>query len=265
MVKHEAHKTSLPSFRVITLNAAHGRKLRNYPCFRRRTVEKHLSEIAAVLKRERPDVVGLQEVDGNSCLSGNFDHVERLAGLGDYAHYFLGEHVSIGKMRRIAYGTAILSRLPLKNLKSVTFDHRFPSLTKGFVMATISPAGAPHLEVDIVSVHLACLRRKARHRQVAAMVEHLGGRKVPLVVLGDLNCQWGGEDDSLRRLAYELNLQPQAPDSSELTTFHLGRKKWRLDWILVSPQLRVKRYQVLPDKVSDHFAVLADIEVVRAR
>ena len=44
-----------------------------------RTVEKHLVGIAAVLKRERPDIVGLQEVDGHSCLSGNFDHVERLA------------------------------------------------------------------------------------------------------------------------------------------------------------------------------------------
>lgn len=265
MTKREAHRTSLPSFRVITLNAAHGRRLKSYPCFRRRTVEQHLSAIAAVLKRERPDVVGLQEIDGNSCLSGNFDHVERLAGLGDYAHYFLGEHVSLGKMRRIAYGTAILSRLPLKNLKSVTFDHRFLSLTKGFVAATVSPAGAPHLEVDVVSVHLAFLRRRARRRQVAAMVEHLGGRKTPLVILGDLNCEWGGEDDSLRRLAYELNLQPQSPESSELATYRLGRKKWRIDWILVSPQLRVKRYEVLPDKVSDHFAVLAEIEVTRTR
>jgi len=265
MMKHVAHGTGLLSFRVITLNAAHGRKLRSYPCFRRRTVERHLSEIAAVLRRERPDVVGLQEVDGNSCLSGNFDHLVRLAGLGDFAHYFLGEHVSIGKMRRIAYGTAILSRLPLKNLESVTFGHRFPSLTKGFVAATISPTGAPHLEVDIVSVHLACLRRTARQRQVSAMVEHLGGRKAPLVVLGDLNCQWGGKDDSLRRLACELNLQPQAPGSSDLATYRLGRKEWRLDWILVSPQLRVKRYEVLPDRVSDHFAVLADIEVAHAR
>ena len=264
-MKHETHGTGLPSFRVITLNAAHGRKLRNYPCFRRRTVARHLSEIAAVLKRERPDVVGLQEIDAHSCLSGSFDHLVQLAGLGDFAHYFLGEHVSIGKIRRIAYGTAILSRLPLKNLKSVTFDHRFMSLTKGFVSATISPAGAPHLEVDIVSVHLAFLRRRARRRQVAAMVEHLGGSKTPLVILGDLNCEWGGEDDSLRRLAYELNLQPQSPESSELATYHLGRKKWRIDWILVSPQLRVKRYEVLPDRVSDHFAVLADIEVTRTR
>ena len=75
----------------------------------------------------------------------------------------------------------------------------------------------------------------------------------------------GGEDDSLRRLAYELGLQPHSPDSSELATYRLGRKKWRIDWILVSPQLRVKRYAVLPDRVSDHFAVLADIEVGRTR
>ena len=97
------------------------------------------------------------------------------------------------------------------------------------------------------------------------MVEHLGGRKTPLVVLGDLNCQWGGEDDSLRRLAYELSLQPQFARFQRLATYRLGRKKWRIDWILVSPQLRVKRYEVLPDRVSDHFAVLADIEVARTR
>ena len=33
---------------------------------------------------------GLQEIDANSCLSGNFDHVERLAGLGDYRALFPG-------------------------------------------------------------------------------------------------------------------------------------------------------------------------------
>ena len=170
MIKHEAHRTGLPSFRVITLNASHGRKLKSYQAyFRRRTVERHLSEIAFMLKRERPDVVGLQEIDGNSCLSGGFDHAAHLAGLGDFAHFFLGEHVSVGRTQRIAYGTAILSRLPLKNLKSVTFGRRFAGFTKGFVVATISPRGAPHLEVDVVSVHLAFLRRKARQKQVAAM------------------------------------------------------------------------------------------------
>ncbi|NNK32083.1 MAG: hypothetical protein HKP02_03105, partial [Xanthomonadales bacterium] len=38
-----------------------------------------------------------------------------------------------------------------------------------------------------------------------------------------------------------------------------GDKGARLDWILVSPGLEFLNYYVVPDVVSDHYAVAADI------
>ena len=33
----------------------------------------------------------------------------------------------------------------------------------------------------------------------------------------------------------------------------------RLDWILVSPELSFRSYNVLPDRISDHRSVLAEV------
>jgi hypothetical protein len=38
-----------------------------------------------------------------------------------------------------------------------------------------------------------------------------------------------------------------------------GDKGARLDWILISPDLQFSKYVVVPDVISDHYAVAAEI------
>ena len=49
------------------------------------------------------------------------------------------------------------------------------------------------------------------------------------------------------------------PHAEGLSTY--GDKGARLDWILVSPDLKFRRYAVYPDIVSDHYAVAAELEL----
>jgi endonuclease/exonuclease/phosphatase family metal-dependent hydrolase len=54
-----------------------------------------------------------------------------------------------------------------------------------------------------------------------------------------------------------MKLDAWRPDADGLTTFPGLRK--RLDWILVSEELEFKSSEVLPDEVSDHLGVKAEI------
>ena len=241
--------------KALTLNIAHGRRDRAHQALLgRETVEAHLRDIARMLIREAPDIAALQESDGPSLWSGKFSHVEFLAREAGYPFVVRGDHVK-GPMLR--YGTALMSRYPLTEAKSITFEPSPPTFAKGFVVATAEGVTEPGRKVDIVSVHLDFSRREVRERQVKTMLRELAGREVPAIIMGDFNCEWSG-NDPLQLLAEGLDLRTYRPSAEGLDTFPALRK--RLDWILVSPVLGFVTYRVVPDVLSDHQAVVAELQ-----
>lgn len=243
------------SLRVLSLNVAHGRADRVHQLLQgARHRERTLSRIAELLVRERPDIVGLQEADGPSFWSGGFCHVESLARRGGFGFAAHGAHVDGPGLR---YGTGLLSRLALSEAIACTFERSLPTPAKGFTVATVHVD--ERMPLDVVSVHLDFLRADVRARQVARMIEVLRARARPLVVMGDFNAEWHDELSAVSRLAAALELVSHVPDVRVQTFPATGA---RLDWILVSPQLAFERHEVLPDIVSDHLAVVADIRVL---
>lgn len=247
------------TLRVLTLNLAHGRCDRFHQALLDRDqIEDHLLQVSRLLQQVQPDVVAVQEADGPSVWSGGFDHVRFVAQESGFHQCVRGENVS---GLRLAYGTGLLAQHPLIDAETYTFAPSPPTLNKGFLLATtrVPCADAPGgvLEVDVVSVHLDFARSSVRAAQVQALIDCLQSRARPLVVMGDFNCQWTDADGHLQRLAEELDLQAHAPDDNSTATFRTLDK--RLDWILVSPELTFTRYETLPDVVSDHAAVLAEL------
>lgn len=244
-------------FRVVCLNLAHGRKDGpNQLLQRRDAIRSNLDEVVALLHREMPDLVALQEADGPSVWSGGFDHVRHVAEKAGFPFFVRGEHV---KGLKLSYGTAVLSRVPLKDTISITFDPSPPSFPKGFLLATATIP--PGIDIDVISVHLDFLRAAVRRAQVRQIVAQVLPRRRPLVVLGDFNCDWSEENSALRELARALELTAYRPDAANLATFPLTSE--RLDWVLISGELEFRSYEVLSDVVSDHRAVVAEIAVTR--
>ena len=247
------------SLRVMTLNLAHGRKDGWHQALQKRsTIRSNLDEVAEVLRREKPDVVALQEADGPSLWSGQFDHPEYVADKAGFPHVCRGVHVDGMKL---SYGTALLSRLPMDDSASHTFASSPLSPSKGFVVCTVRCPGDPLVEIDVVSVHLDFLRQGVRRKQVEEMIAELRGRGKPMVVMGDLNCEWEAEDAPIRTLAEELGLTAYKPDAQDMDTFPSREK--RFDWILLSSELRFVEHETVQDVVSDHLAVVAKVELVR--
>jgi endonuclease/exonuclease/phosphatase family metal-dependent hydrolase len=260
------------TLRLLTLNVAHGRKLATHQALLSlATVRKNLEEIASVLRESRADVVALQEADGPSAWSGNFDHVATLAELCEHESCFRGVHndFNLGRRAALASGTALISRFPMLATRSQRFGSSWRD-TKGFVLATVPVPAWEGLEVDIVSLHLEPFNPVIRRQQVRQLTDSLGdrnngaGRQRPLVVLGDFNCSWSDEARQLRPLARELGLRAYQPHRRAPT--YPSRRPWRrLDWILVSGDLEFAGYHTLPNPVSDHLGVVADLVPRAAR
>ncbi len=238
---------------VMTLNLAHGRKDGFSQMFQSgRKIQGHLEEVAAVLRRESPAVVALQEADGPSFWSGDFDHVARLAEGAMFGYSVRGSHVDGGGL---SYGTALLSRFAPAAPVSVTFPPSPPTFPKGFVASRVAFPGG--WSADVVSVHLDFARGSVRRGQVEEMIRILSQRPPPRIVLGDFNSEWDDEDSAVRALTDGLNLKAWRESDPDMDTFPFSRK--RLDWILISSELEFRDYRVVPDVLSDHLGVVAAI------
>ena len=242
--------------RVATLNLAHGRKDNFNQLFvGKKSHQKYLNDIADVLKQYKPHVVALQEADAESRWSGNFDHVAYLASGAEYPWR---THVSNAESWLFSYGTALLSGVPLTENIKHTFESSPPTLDKGLVLAQIEWPSADKdqsRKIDIISVHLDFSRKSVRDRQIDELMKLLSVRNNPTIIMGDFNSEWLAEASVIKELATNGHFITHEPDADNYNTY----EDKRLDWILITKDMEFVNYQVLPNNLSDHAMVVADI------
>jgi len=249
------HDAVEPALRVMTLNVAHGRSDGPNQIFLGRPdFEDNLSAVSELLRESRADIVALQEVDGPSRWSGMFDHAIVLARDASYPWHFRADHAASWLYR---YGTAVLSRLPVYASRSHRFEATPPTPTKGLVVSEVRVPNATgtEIDIDVLSVHFDFLSERAKRRQLAELVDVLNRRGNATILLGDFNSTWDDTDSIVRELVGQTGLSAYEPESGQLATHGDAR----LDWILISDEFRFEDYRVLPDVVSDHQPVVADI------
>lgn len=242
---------------VLTWNIAHGRGTSpNQFGHPEAAYTANIDVVARVIARESPDVVALQEADAPSAWSGSFDHVARIAEATKYPHLHHGLHFEAGVGPLAArYGTAILSRLPLRDTSSSKLpDNSFH--TKGFVRAEVEFHQRPLL---LVSLHLNSDSAEVRRKQVDHLVGALSPLNKPMIVMGDFNSRWDAEGDAVRLVTEKLRLRAFETDSATQHTFRSGHPTRRIDWILISPDLDFVEYGTVADQASDHLAVRATV------
>lgn len=241
--------------KVMTLNMAHSRGDGFHQLLQNtETAEENLNAIVSLLDRQKPDIMALQESDGPSFWSGRFNHIEHLAKYAAFERYVQGEHA---KGPGLSYGTALLSNLELDDPLAVTFDPALSPVPKGFVVATITWPEKPFPKIDIASVHLDFLSESIRRKQALELIETLQTRRRHIVLMGDFNTEWKHEKSALQFIAEELSLKTFNPTEDGLVTF--PSRNTRIDWILISDRIRFVSYRVLPDTVSDHRVVVAEL------
>jgi endonuclease/exonuclease/phosphatase family metal-dependent hydrolase len=222
----------------MSYNIVHGTRTPVPPFLASRArVERTLDRIADVVSNHSVDVVALQESDGGGSLN-------RARWLGESAEltsvYAAPEH----------HGSALLSGTPLARARIHTF--REGGDGKGFVVGTLPASVTGNADVSVVSVHLNAFSSSIRQRQLARLTSELRDVPRPLVVMGDFNC-----DDCLGSLERELDVHAYAGASPDTYVFAGVHRK--LDWILISRELEFGSYRALPERLSDHRPIVADI------
>ncbi len=248
------------TLRILSLNVAHGRnQAANQILLQKQDIEANLQRVSELIKKVDADIVALQEADGPSGWSGNFDHVAWLARAAGYPWHYRANHA---ESWLFSYGTAIMSRLPVNETMQHTFRPSPPTFNKGFLLNRINWAqengDSQSLPIDVVSVHLDFSRHKVRSNQIAEMVGLLSNRNRPIIIMGDFNSEWFADESVVKRLSESGRLSVYKPDADNLHTYN---SKYRYDWILISNDLAFASYEVLPDVISDHLAIVAEIRL----
>ncbi len=231
----------------------------------------NLDAIVAAIRADAPEVVALQEVDVNWSARSNF--VDQASVLAEQ----LGMHVRFAPIYRFPgadsstpprqYGLALLSAHPITAFSnhsltriSTQVQPNVTMLLPGFLDATINVRGTT---VRILNTHLDYRADPAmRALEVAETLDIVGDMRVPTLLLGDLNAP------------------PDAPELAKLLT--VFRDAWRsatdpgftypasapvkrIDYVLVSPHVRVVGTFVSASTASDHRAMVADLLIASPR
>lgn len=222
---------------------------------RKRSVDR----IARVIKQEKPDVVGLQEVDFNRARSGHVEQADEIAKI-------LGMHHTAPHSFREGdghYGNAVLSKRPLKLVKHEILPHLDGTEPRSAMLVRVR---TPEGTVNVINTHLS-FRKSDRPMQIDALIDESWiGRGMPderTVIVGDLNC--APRDSGFKRLVELLmDAQLETPGRAK-TTWPTRRPFRRIDHILVSPDMTVVAAYIARSarakRASDHYPVVADIRI----
>lgn len=252
--------------RIATFNILSGRSLHDD--------RVDVSRYAEAIRSLEADVLGLQEVDRNQGRSMRTDLTAVAAeAMGAVEHRFVAALsgtpgstwiASTGDEQpdEAAYGIALLSRHPVSSWQVVRLPPvpvRVPMWWRGSRLPTwvrdeprvavAASVETPAGPLTVVNTHLSFLRWW-NPRQLRVLLRALEHHRSRLVLLGDLNMgpARAHRITGMRPLARHRTFPADAPTE-------------QLDHVLARDELRVTRHQARRLPVSDHRALVADVDL----
>jgi endonuclease/exonuclease/phosphatase family metal-dependent hydrolase len=214
-----------------------------------------LQRIAAVINAERPDLVGLQEVDRGVQRTQRIDEMVELARLTRMDYAFAFNLAYQGGQ----YGVAILSRLPIRATEHRHFKNLREAERRGFIRAEITFHGR---KLNFVTTHLDYQFEDGRLFETQQLLSALKDIQDPLIVVGDFNDIPVGQSYKLMSESFaDAWMGKQSGDNG--FSYPADKPVKRIDYIFLrrTDALRAKRAWVVNTLASDHIPVVADLEV----
>lgn len=232
------------SFRVMTYNIHHGEGLDK---------KVDLERIAALIKRERADLVALQEVDRGTQRTSKRNFPSEFAELTGMTCVFSNNyHFQGGE-----YGNAILSRYPVKQATNRLYKMLNEGEQRGLLQVVLDARGR---ELVFMSTHIDF--RKADEERLANTVEirqaAASYNRKPVILCGDFNAT----PDSRTYAALSEAFQDtwKLAGSGDGFTIPATKPTKRIDYIWLSKgsSLKPQNIQVVTSEASDHLPVVAE-------
>jgi len=218
--------------------------------------------IAAIISREKPDIVALQEVDVKTQRSGvTLDQAQDLAARTGMRVFFSKSIDYQGG----GYGNAILSKYPIQS--SVRHELPLPVGAAPSVeirtMAVVEVKAEGNNKIYFASAHLEVSDTEARNLQVDRIREISSSLGAPLFLGGDFNAQPGSE--SINRLIAGSAFGSGCISNNCPYTFPAQSPTRTIDFIFLNDKagldFSVIEYKALNEPgASDHLPVLCQVK-----
>ncbi len=223
-----------------------------------------LDRIAAVIAREAPDLVALQELDVGRARSGGVDQARAIAGrLGMNSHFHAAFRVAEEE-----YGDALLSPLPMRLVRG-------GGLPKPAGVPRLERRGAQWVELELpgggalqaVNTHLGLVPLEQRG-QVDVLLGpdwcgHPRFREGPSILLGDFNAT--SRYAAYRRLTAGMRDLQRTFKAEPVRTFPSHMPMLRIDHVFGAGEVRALEAwspnTAAARIASDHLPLVMDVEV----
>ena len=221
-----------------------------------------LDHIADVIRAQNPDIVALQEVGRHWCADSDFrDQAVELARRLAMASVFAA-NVERDPLERDAprrqYGTAILSARPLLSSENMLLPRATPlDEQRGLLVLDVDVNGQA---LRMYNAHLG-VSAAERRLQVQAILDEADKASGPHALLGDLNARPTAPE--LAPLFDRFRDAWMVAGEGDGFTFPVLKPRARIDYVLVSPLLRVRRVCVPVLLGSDHLPLVAELDLAR--
>jgi endonuclease/exonuclease/phosphatase family metal-dependent hydrolase len=181
-----------------------------------------LARIAEVIRRERADIVGLQEVDRGVERTGRVDEMKELARLTGMDYAFAHNLDYQGGQ----YGVAVLSRFPILAIDHQRFANRRERERRGFIRVEVEVEGR---RLNFVTTHLDYQFQDGRVFETGQLLKALEDVRGPLIVAGDFN-------EEPRVGAYEMMIKAGfadgwAQETAAGLTYPADKPTKRIDYV----------------------------------
>ncbi|PKM41683.1 MAG: hypothetical protein CVV03_11930 [Firmicutes bacterium HGW-Firmicutes-8] len=207
-----------------------------------------LARIVDLIKKEKPSIIGLNEIETYSPRTRFANQPKILAGARNMMFCY-GPALKLGPFK--FFGNVILSRYPIIESKNIPLPgnrERRCCLRTGLHV----PTGG----LTVLCTHLG-LDRSERALQIAELRQIVKAEKHPVILMGDFNCG----TDQLAPLNEFLT------DTGELfgstPTYPYDNPTDRIDYILISPQITCLDLSSPFSDASDHLSVIAELELLK--
>lgn len=200
-----------------------------------------LFDIIDFLRISDADIICLQEV--NESAKVGFQVSSLKEELKMYSH-FGANVVNLGSN----YGLVTYSKYPIKSEKHIYLSSDREQ--RGLLHTVVNVEGK---KLNIINVHLGVKKeeREIQIKEVLSFVESLNPE--PYIIVGDFN------DGDLNLDGINLKDAAEETGNSNILTFASGL--YRIDYILVSENIKVLDYNVLIKNMSDHYPIIAKLKI----
>lgn len=239
---------------------------------------KLFENIKTFIAQENPDIIGLQEVyqAESADLQEPWHAVSSLASILGYRYYAFAPTFAqdVEDGYRVQFGNAVLSRYPIRSARATFYDVPYEGNWAIREESDIeyTPRNLQHAEIIINDKILHVFNTQGiwgfngddtdRRLQMGdSIVKEISGKQ-PALLMGDFNLQEGGKTtDKIEKHMHSIF------KGEMKTSFNMSHKDKPgyataiVDMIFASPDIRIGKHYVSTADVSDHLALVAEVEV----